>query len=271
VAEIQTGYAPINGAKLYYEVAGEGHPLVFVHAGIADNTMWSSQFSEFAKHYRVIRFDMRGYGNSEPAEGEYAHREDLAALLDFLKIERTYLIGCSMGGGACMDFTLTQPDKVAALVMVGSGPTGLTLDVPKSPKFAEVETAWNAKDWARVSEIETQIWFDGEGRTPDQVDAQLRAQVIAMNSKAIAHELKELGKNKPPMTPPAAERLGEIKIPVLVVYGDRDSAYIQKAAEHMEHYIQGAKKVLMPNTAHLPNMERPAEFNQIVLDFLQKQ
>jgi pimeloyl-ACP methyl ester carboxylesterase len=113
------------------------------------------------------------------------------------------------------------------------------------------------------------VWIDGRGRK-EPVDPQVRAQVLRMNGKALAHELKGLGKQKPPMSPSAAERLSELNLPVLIVYGDLDTPYTIKAAEYMEQHIKGAKKVLIPNTAHLPNLERPAEFNQIVLDFLSK-
>ncbi len=270
MADVQTGYADINGAHIYYEVAGEGHPLAFVHAAIADSRMWDDQFHEFAKHYRVIRHDMRGFGNSEPVAGEYTNRDDVYALLKFLNVEYTYLIGCSMGGGACMDLTLAHPELVDALVMVGSAPGGLWLDVKESPLEKDIQAADAAKDWDRLCELETQLWFDGEGRTPQDVDAAARARLWTMNRRAIELASRGLGKHKPPMSPSAAERLAELHLPVLIVYGDRDEQYINLAATHMEQHIAGAQKVLMPNTAHLPNMEHPAEFNQIVLNFLQR-
>ena len=268
MTEILTGYAPIGGAKLYYEVAGEGHPLVMVHAGIADRTMWDGQFAEFAKHYRTIGFDNRGYGKTEPVEGEFAIYEDIDGLLSLLNVGKTYLMGCSMGGGACIDFTLQYPHKVDALILVGSGPGGLTLDVPEAPQFAEYEQASKAGDWERVNELAIQVWFDGQGRTPDQMDAKQRAHVLEMNRQVLAYEQRGLGKRKAALDPSATQRLSELHLPVLIIYGDRDEAYIPAAADYMAQHIQGAKKVLMPNTAHLPNIERPNEFNRIVLDFL---
>ncbi|MEP7286182.1 MAG: alpha/beta hydrolase [Chloroflexota bacterium] len=270
MSEAQTDYAEINGAKLYFEVAGEGHLLVMVHAGIADSRMWDDQFPEFAKQYRTIRYDQRGYGNSEPVDSEYSFREDLAALLKFLNVEQTYLIGCSMGGGTCMDFTLEHPEMVGALIMVGSGPSGLNLDVPEPALVPEIMKASDAKDWEKLLELETQLFFDGEGRTPDQVDQQVRQRAVAMNRQAIAHEAKGLGKPKPSIKPSAAERLGDLHLPVLAIYGDRDEAYAHMVADYMEQHIAGAQKVMIPNTAHLPNMEQPAAFNGIVLDFLKK-
>jgi pimeloyl-ACP methyl ester carboxylesterase len=103
---------------------------------------------------------MRGYGKSEPVDGEYSHFHDLSALLDHLRLDQPLiLMGCSMGGGLAMDFALAQPSKVRALIMVDAGPSGLELDVPTPAKFAEAEQAYTAGDLDRVAELETQIWF----------------------------------------------------------------------------------------------------------------
>src|SRR5215216_7930834 len=95
----ETGMAAVNGTRIYYEAAGEGEPLVLVHAGIADSRMWEGQIAAFAERYRVIRYDLRGFGKTEMVEGPFSHHEDLRGLLDFLGVRRTHLVGCSMGGG----------------------------------------------------------------------------------------------------------------------------------------------------------------------------
>jgi 2-hydroxy-6-oxonona-2,4-dienedioate hydrolase len=268
MTQTQTGFAPVNGAQLYYEVAGSGKTLVFVHAGVADHRLWDDQFNTFAQNYKVIRYDMRGYGKSEPVEGEFSHVEDLIALLKHLNVDKTTLIGCSMGGGTSMDVTLLHPAMVSALVMVGSGPGGLDLEVEPVAKFADAEAAWNAKDFDKLLEIETQIWFDGIGRTPQQVNPTTREKAIAMNRIVIANDAKGLGKPKAGMKPPAAERLSELNLPVLIVVGEFDTPYIRAAADYMEQHIKGARKVLINNTAHLPSLERPNEFNKALSDFL---
>jgi 3-oxoadipate enol-lactonase len=125
----QTGFADINGAKIYYEVAGEGQPFLMVHAGIANKSMWDEQFEFFAQKYKVIRYDMRGYGQSLPVADDYQRHEDIRGLLDFLKIDHAYLMGCSMGGGACMNFALEYPQRADALIMVGSGPGGSPMTI----------------------------------------------------------------------------------------------------------------------------------------------
>jgi 3-oxoadipate enol-lactonase len=129
--EIRSGFAQIDNAKIYYETAGKGIPLVMIHAGVADSRQWNNEFTNFAQRYQVIRYDMRGYGRSEPVGGEFSHMRDLVSLLNALEVrEPLILMGCSMGGGLAMDFALTVPSRARALIMVDAGPSGLELDVP---------------------------------------------------------------------------------------------------------------------------------------------
>jgi 3-oxoadipate enol-lactonase len=131
----ESGFAEVNGARLYYEIAGEGEPLVLVHAGIADSRMWDGQLAAFAHRYRVIRYDMRGFSRSGMVEGPYAHHEDLRALLDSLDIEHAFLVGCSIGGGTIIDFALQNPGRGRALVLVGSAVSGFeTESDPRSSR-----------------------------------------------------------------------------------------------------------------------------------------
>lgn len=270
---IQQGFADINGAKLYYEVSGkaDGQLLVFVHAGVADHRLWDDQAVYFGDRYRIIRYDMRGFGQSEPVAMEFAHRDDLSALLKFLHVEQAHLVGCSMGGGFCMDVTLQDPQVARSLTMVCSGPGGLDLEVDEpalTSRFEQAQAAWQAKDIETVAELETQIWFDGGPRTPDQVDPVKRAKAKAMNLIALTHEAKELGKHKPGLTPPAAERLAELTLPVLVMVGAMDTPYLLAAADYMAERLPNMQKVVMENTAHLPSLEHPDEFNRILDGFL---
>jgi 3-oxoadipate enol-lactonase len=264
---VQTGFANINGAKIYYEVAGAGQPFLMVHAGIADKSMWDDQFQFFAHKYKVVRYDMRGFGQSLPIVDNYQRHEDIRALLDFLKIDHAYLMGCSMGGGACMNFALEYPDRADALIMVGSAPNGFGYDDwSPSPLDEELEAASEQGDLQRVNELEMQIFVDGKGRTPNQVNPTLRQKVSDMNMIALRNE-KLLGKDVP-LSTPAAKRLSELRLPTLIVMGDLDEEYIFRAAYFMEANISGARKIVMRGTAHVPNMEFPNEFNAHVEAFL---
>ena len=267
--QTKSGFLNIGNAQLYYETAGHGEALVMIHAGVADSRQWNNEFAVFAQNYQVVRYDMRGYGKSEPAEGEFSHMDDLVAILDTLGLREPVLImGCSMGGGLAMDFALTHPSRVRALIMVGSGPSGLELDVPTPAKFAEVEKAFEAGDLDLVSELETQIWFDGMGRTPEQVNQSMRKLLYEMNRQALTHEVKQLGKRLPNAQVPAFDRLGDLKVPVLVIVGEHDTPYILAAADYMVERISSARKVKIEDAAHLPNMDHPEEFQAIVTNFL---
>ena len=266
----KSGFVDSGDAKLYYETAGQGIPFVMIHAGVADSRQWNNEFDFFARKYQVVRYDMRGYGKSEPVDGEFNHMEDLVRVLNTLGIqEPAVIMGCSMGGGLAMDFALTHPARVKALILVGSGPSGLELDVPTPAKFADAEKAFEAGDLDLVGEIETQIWFDGMGRTSDQVNQAMRKLVYEMNRQALAHEVKQLGKRIPNTQTPAFNRLSGLGVPVLIVVGEHDTPYILAAADYMVERMPSARKVVIEDAAHLPNMDHPDEFQAHATNFLE--
>ena len=268
--QIKSGFANIDNARIYYETAGEGIPFVMIHAGVADSRQWNNEFADFARSYQVIRYDMRGYGKSEPVDGEFSHMSDLVSLLDALEIHEPFIVmGCSMGGGLAMDFALAHPSRARALILVGSGPSGLELDVAKPSKFADAEKAFDAGNLDLVAEIETQIWFDGTDRTPEQVNPAMRNLLYEMNRLALTHEARQLGKRLPNAQTPAFDRLGDLDLPVLIVIGSHDTPYILAAADYMIEKITSARKVVIEDAAHLPNMDQPEEFQGIVKDFLE--
>lgn len=265
----KSGFVNINKAKLYYEIAGAGASFVMIHAGVADSRQWNNEFEYFSQSNQVIRYDMRGYGKSEPVDGEFSHMSDLVALLDTLRVHEPIIImGCSMGGGLAMDFALTHPSRVKALVMVDSAPSGLKLDVPTPSKFSDAEKAFESGDFDLVAEIETQIWFDGMGRSPEQVDPTMRKLLYEMDRLALSHEVKSLGKRLPNTEAPAFDRLENLNIPVLIVVGSQDTPYILAAADYMKEKIKSAIKTTIEDAAHLPNMDKPQEFQKIVEKFL---
>ena len=268
--QIKSGFVNIDEARIYYEIAGKGTPFVMIHAGVADSRQWNNEFAVFAQGYQVVRYDMRGYGQSESVDGEFSHMSDLVSVLNTLELqEPLVLMGCSMGGGLAMDFALTHPSRVKALIMVGSGPSGLELDVPAPAKFAEAEKAYKAGDLDLVAELETQIWFDGTNRTPEQVNQPMRKLAYEMNRKALDYEAKELGKRLPNTETPAFDHLTNLDIPVLVIVGAHDTPYILAAADSMVEKIPSARKVTIKDAAHLPNMDHPDEFQTVVKAFLE--
>lgn len=267
-----SGFAEVNGTRLYYEVAGSGQPLVMIHAGIADRRLWDEQWQVFAERYTVIRYDMRGFGQSEVPEGTFSHHDDLYALLGWLGIDQAYLMGCSRGGSTAIDVALEHPELVTALIVVCSGPGGTPDDGSPPPRqWNEIASSFKAGDFQRASELEVQVWVDGPNRTPEQVERRVRDLVHEMNLIALQNEAAAEGKSEEQaLEPPAYDRLGEIRVPTLIIAGDQDQPHVVAAANLMEGRIVGAQKVVMHGTAHVPSLEQPAEFNRIVLDFLGK-
>jgi 3-oxoadipate enol-lactonase len=261
-----TGFAEVHGARLYYEIAGAGQPLVLIHAGIADSRMWDAQFTEFARQYRVIRYDARGFGRSPMPPAPFSHYEDLHGLLEILGIDHAILVGASMGGATAVDAALAYPEMVDALVLVASGLSGYTFSAETRQKWAEIDAAFERDGVARAVELELQMWVDGPFRGPDQVNPAVRELVREMNTGSYSGYNEDATEQE--LEPPAMSRLGEIHVPTLIVVGDLDVPDIPARTTVLEQGIVGARKVVIPGTAHMLNMEQPGEFNRLVLDFL---
>lgn len=268
-ADREKGQVELNGVPFYYEVAGKGHPVVWVHAGIADNRMWDAQFELFRHGYEVVRYDQRGYGRTPKGQGDFSYVQDLKALLDFLGLKKVALVGCSMGGRAIIDYTLENPDRVAGLVHVCGGVSGYNSEGEITPAMLkiwdEMDAAEAVGDIAKIADLAVRIWIDGP-RGPDKVDPAVREKVREMAAIAAVNDL--LPGKEIPTDPPAAERLGEIKVPVLVIVGELDNAHIHSTADKLVSDVPGARKLLITETNHLPNLEKPEEFNREVMLFL---
>jgi pimeloyl-ACP methyl ester carboxylesterase len=263
---VQTGFADLHGGRLYYEIVGEGPVLVLAHAGIADRRMWDDQFLVFAQHFRVLRFDFWGYGKSTVVPKPFFLHEDLYQLLSFLEIEHAHLLGCSLGGRVSIDMVLAYPQLASSLIVVGSGLGGYSFEGEVLMNFSEqIMAAREQGDYEREVELRLQLWVDGRSRTSDQVDPQVRARAreMLMRRPGLQGEGQSL-------EPAALGRLNEIEIPTLILVGDRDEANIATIADLLANNIRGAQKVIIPDTAHLPNMEKPEQFNRLVLEFLQR-
>jgi 3-oxoadipate enol-lactonase len=267
----RAGFAAVEGGQLWYEVAGEGHPLLLIHAGIADSRMWDEQFRTFAEHYRVVRYDTRGFGQSKTKNISFSNRQDIADLFRHLGIERSYILGISRGGTIAIDFALEYPEMVDALIVVSSGLSGYTHQPTEAARlemqlFDKMAEAAEQGDFARLVDLEMQMWVDGPGQPSDRVAPHIRERVREMDA---ANYNRQDGEARPrPLHPPAIRRLAKIQVPTLVIVGDLDASGVQAAADILAQRIAGARKVVFQGAAHMVNMEQPEEFNRVVLDFL---
>ena len=257
------------GASLRYELAGDGPVLVLIHSGLTDCRMYDEQFGELSRQCRVLRYDLHGFGRSSWPEGPYTHYDALRELLNQLEIDHVTLLGTSLGGGVALDFTLTYPEMVDALVTVASGISGYPQTPEDERLFAPVVQAFTDNDYTTAIDLMIHIWVDGPDRDPREVDANLRERVRALYTDVL---LRTREGGRPPMQidPPAYGRLDQIHVPTLVLVGDQDIPAVKAQAEQITSAVEGAREVLLPNVAHLINMEIPQEFNRIVLEFLRE-
>jgi pimeloyl-ACP methyl ester carboxylesterase len=191
-------FAPVPDGELYYEETGSGPAVVLGHAGIADHTMWDGQVGPFSELYRVVRYDLRGFGQSSMPETDYAPHDDLRALLAHLDIDRAAVVGVSISGGIVVDFALAYPEMLWALVPVAAGIDGYDWSTDEAlQRFgAEEKAALDAGEIDRAVELNVRLWVDGPGRTPDQVDDAIREKVRQMQ-RAIFERGEPVGQPLP--------------------------------------------------------------------------
>lgn len=262
-----TGYITVPGAELFYETRGEGHPLILLHAAVGDLAMWDDVVPTLAQRYRVVRYDQRGFGRSHVrATVPYAFYDDLQAVLNALDIEHAHLLGCSLGGQVAVDCALAFPSLVTALIAVSAGASGFDQTTPRTVERAqEIEQAATTGDYDRAAELSLRLWLDGPLRQPRDLPSPLRERVRAMMRRTL--ELPGPG-TPTHLEPSSATRLGEITAPTLVVVGDRDVPEALRQSELIAMHVPQARKVVIPNTAHLIALEQPERLTRVVLDFL---
>jgi pimeloyl-ACP methyl ester carboxylesterase len=247
---------------LHYEATGAGDPVVLLHGFATDLRLWDDQVAVLASRYRVVRYDLRGFGLSAASAEPYSHADDLTSLLDRLGLPRVVLVGLSLGGGAAINFAIEHPDAVRALVLVDSTLGGFAWSQGFTSDQAAIrQAARESVDAARARWLTLPI-FGPALQNPRSAD-RIRAQVAEYSGW---HWLNpDPGR---PFTPPAIQRLGAITAPTLIVLGERDTPDFHVIASTLEQGIAGAKKVTIPGAGHIANLEAPERFNEILLEFL---
>ena len=236
-----------------------------------DTKMWDDQFAVFARDFQVIRYDIRGHGKSEMSRVPYADYQDLYTLLVHLEIEKTYLLGLSLGGMIAVDFLLEHPDLVDALILVGAPVSGFPIKpIYPTEELLQQELQRRAPFRKAMEERNVPVMVEAlmEDATlvPSPQYASARERVREhLSGYSFAYFLDPAPKQE--LVPSAYERLADIHVPTLLIVGADDHFHLHRIAETLEEKIVGAKRILIPETHHMPNMEKPEEFNRIVLDF----
>ncbi|MHB8599530.1 MAG: alpha/beta fold hydrolase [Ktedonobacteraceae bacterium] len=264
-----TGFLDVQAASLYYEVAGEGYPLLLLHAGIADSRMWDEQFPVFAQHYRTIRYDLRGYGQTRWDSGTFSTYEDPADLFRALDVQKAHVIGISYGSKIALDFALAHPELVASLVLVAPSVGGTEPSEQIRRFFQEEDALVEKGDLSGATELNLRLWVDGPQRTPAQVNPTVRQRVYEMQYLAFTIPMPEHA-DEQELQPPAITRLAEVRVPTLIIVGNLDLPDKLELTEQLATSIPGARREIIAGAAHMVTMEQPQEFNRIVLNFFRE-
>jgi pimeloyl-ACP methyl ester carboxylesterase len=255
----------MDDPPLFYEVAGNGPPLVLVHSGAFDRRLWEDQCQAFAAHYRVIRYDVRGHGRSPLPTKPYSDAEDLYRLLAALQVERAHFVGLSLGGRIAIDFALAHPAMVESLILAAPDVSGYAFSPEHVLGWIKIVTSIERDDGAPAGDL----WLASHYLAPAMEHPEIAAKL-----RPIARDNARFWLIHPLLArdlfavPPATLRLGEIHAATLLVVGDRHTTDVRNMARLVEQGIAGVRKVVIPGAGHLVNVEKPQEFNRAVLEFL---
>lgn len=258
-----------DGAILAGEADGFGLPVVFLHAAVTDRRLWVEQMAALsAEGFHVISYDRRGFGESESPDETFNHLVDLEAVLDQLGIHAAVFVGASEGGALAIDFAIEHPERTVGLVLVGTALTGSP--EPELPEEAELmldaqHYAEERQNWNSVNKIQAHLWLDGPLSPNGRVDGEARELFLAMNGNALQ---KQHALTHEEERDPAIDNLGLITAPVLLIVGDLDFPHIIERHNDLSEEFENAFAVVLEDTAHLPNLERPDLFNPLLLEFL---
>lgn len=261
--DTQVGYLDIDGARIYYEDRGAGECVILIHGFAMDTRIFDMQFELLADRFRVVRYDLRGFGKSDLPAGPYSTLDDLQIMMNQLGIDSACIVGLSLGGSLAVEFALTCPERVTGLVLAGSTLRGY----PYSDDYVK-EFLYYRKIARRQGIAVAQTEMLGNpllrsiAKKPElfvHVEAMIRDY---SGFHWLQHDPHRV------FYPPVIERLGEIACPVQIIMGQNDIDDLQGVAARLVREIAHARHIVLPSVGHIVNMEAPKRFNEIVLDFL---
>jgi len=245
-----------DGVDLYYEVHGEGPPLLLTHGFSASAQMWTGQIDALAPHFQLITWDMRGHGQSDYPSDPAAYSEeatvaDMAAILDAVGAEGAIIGGLSLGGYMSLAFHLAHPERTRGLLIIDTGP-GYRKD--------EARDGWNASALKRADR------YDADGLGPPEKGGAETRTARHRDATGLAHAARGMLTQRDAKV---IESLPHIAVPSLVVVGADDTPFLA-ASDYMAGKIPNARKAVIPGAGHAANIDQPAAFNAALLNFLEK-
>jgi pimeloyl-ACP methyl ester carboxylesterase len=272
-------YVDIGNAYIYYEIAGQGTPVILIHAHSMDCRMWDPQFAELSKHYKVIRYDLRGYGRTDkPVEGEkFSHAEDLHKLMYFLGIPKAHLVGLSLGSFVAVDFMMLYPDQTLSIAVAAGGIRDSAVpEDANAAQRAQIEAKERQKKLESIEAVKKQgieaykkQWLELIMGICGPHKNEIQPKLWEMINDWSAWQVLNI-ESPWELDPPVAAQIKTKKpdIPVLVLIGKDDTQGSHNSSEYLARIAPGARKVYFKNAGHFSNMETPAAFNKALMDFL---
>lgn len=261
----------VPGSRLNVVDDGAGPPIILLHAGVADLRAWDAMVTPLvAAGHRVIRYDARGYGRSATLDVEFSPRADLLAVMDTLGVRRAAMVGNSRGGMIAFDTAIESPDRVVAVVGVGAGVGGY--DGGSTAEEAAIEEEYERVDSAdpfdaiALTEFEVGVWGDGPGQPAGRLAADARTLLYQMGLPL--NERDHVRGREVRLAPPAADRIAELRCPVLTVAGTLDFSGVVTAARMLEADAPNARAVIWDDVAHMIGMEQPDRLAGEIVAFL---
>jgi 3-oxoadipate enol-lactonase len=258
----KTGYVAVSGAKLYYEECGSGPAVVLLHDGLLDSKSWDEVWQRLGAKCHVIRYDRRGYGRSDPATSSFSPVDDLAKLLEHLNLRHAVIAGSSSGGALAIDFAIEHPEMVDGLFLLGPVLHGLEYSAAFRERANRNNGPMERDDVRAMARNWSQDKFLIAG--PNENARRKTYEHLIAN----AEKLKKYdGTLEKKLAPPASERLGEIKAPTLILVGEADITDVHVHARAIHAGIAGSQWVVVNNTGHLIQLEKPEEVDRRLKNF----
>jgi 3-oxoadipate enol-lactonase len=246
---------------LHVEHEGAGPAVVLIHAGVADSRMWDPQWSAWQTRFALTRLDLRGFGRSGPPVGAFSHAGDVLGALDTAGIERALIVGASFGGLVALDLAASHPERVAGLVLADAPLPGYAWSEEMRGFFAAENAAFEQGNLEAATEVNVDFWV---GSASDEVRAAIREQQLnAFRLQAEDEPDDSL------LTDDLPGALATLAVPTLVVTGANDKADFRAIADHLAATMPHARRATVAATGHLPSLERPPAFDEVVLPFLE--
>ncbi len=263
----------VNGVSLYYEVTGDGPPLVLAHGFACGLRMWDPQVTALAGSWRVVTYDARGHGISEAPADPAAYSQpiavaDLRALLEHLEIRRAPIGGLSMGGNIALNFALAHPELVTALVVADTGAGSDDTGDWVATVHALADTLERGGIEAFADAALSNPLFARYAAQGPAAERFIRSCLMTHRARGLAHTAREVLAKRPTLYS-LAPPLRELSIPTLLIVGEHDEPCL-KVHRFLADTIPGARHVLVPGVGHLTNLEAPDAVNRAVTAFLRE-